>query len=83
MPATRNAFARIAIGTEDTTMSARAPGRRSAKYARTMARVMSEMSDRMPLQASATASVMFGSSSTLPSRRTGMPARAHHGFSEA
>ena len=46
----------------------------SVKYPNTIPRVSSEISERMPLQASATSSVVFARTSTLPSLSTGISA---------
>ena len=48
-----------------------------------MPSVSSEMSERIPLQASATSSVVFARTSTLPSRSTGMSAVRDRDFADA
>ena len=82
VPATRAALATMATGTAASPMT-RGPMRRSVKYPRTIASVISETSDRMPLHASATSSVVLARISTLPSRSTGMSRHAHRDLAEA
>ena len=73
VPATRAAFAAIATGTASTARTTRAQSRGSVSFPRTIASVSSETSERMPLHASTTSSVVVGSTRMLPSRSTGTP----------
>ncbi len=82
VPATRIPFATIATGMVERAMASRTQLRESLKYPRTMPSVSSETSERMPLQASATSSVVLASTITLPSRSTGMRAQVQRALAK-
>ena len=69
---TRLLFATMAIGTVERNSTTRIHVFFSKKYPYTSDRKVSESSDRIPLHASTTESRWLGSSSILPSRKTGM-----------
>ena len=76
VPATRRPLVTIAIGmvAERDDVAARRAAR-VGEIAVDDPSVSSEISERMPLHASATSSVVFARMMTLPSRSTGMPTR--------